>query len=186
MAASILRGIFRIFANSTNTKTARAPEVFRSGRAAPCFPSQYTPAPPVVEESRQQLPPVSKWLFVEFGSSTESKQFKKVVQDALTASIEGCAALTSAHKKENGRAVIIHFRSEHYAPEVAKAAYDFFVGVLDVFAINAGSVHFDTSKVGSPVREWNGNRWHEILTPENSDGKIMGFVLGGRIGMQIL
>ena len=178
MATSILAGILSIFARP---KPAPMPAAFRSGRAAPVFRAAPSPSPAVTAP-----PHHDKFLLIEFGTTPDAKRFKSVVQDVLTSTIEGCAAWTTAHKKENGRAVIVHFRGQHYAPQVAQSAFDVFVGALDIHAMNNGSVRVNLEYGAHFGREWAGNTWREIVTPSGSDGKIMGFVLGSRIGQQIL
>lgn len=178
MSASILSGIFSFF--TTKTQLQPTPAAFRSARTpAPALPAvAATPIP-------QTRPTHTRWLLIEFGTSPESKRFKRVVQDALTNTIEGCSAATVARMKANGRAVIVSFSAADYATQYTDFAFNHFNTTLEIFAMNAGGIAFLTPDATQSSRVWRDCTWREVVTPQHQNGEIVGYILAGDIGMRI-
>jgi hypothetical protein len=176
MATAILSGILGLFAQSAKNQPS-TPAAFRSSRR----PVIVAPPPPPPHEAQK----FTRWLLVEFSTSADSKRFKKVVQDVLTNTIEGCSALTAAHQKSNGRAVIVSFTSAHYS-RAADSAFDHFKTSLEVFAMNAGGLAFDTEDSAKRRSSWRDCSWFEVATPAHANGAIVGYVLCHGIGMQLV
>lgn len=153
------------------------PAVFRSGRVEQSAP---------IKNNTQQDRDHTRWLLVEFGTSPDAKKFKKIVQGALTATSEGCAAMTHARQKTNGRAVIVNFSADWKYAKYADSAYDFFNAMLEVFAMNAGGLKLLTPDAANSSRVWQDCQWREIVTPQHADGSVVGYVLAAEVGSRIV